>query len=49
MTVERFLDRAADIDLGVGARSAGARHYDYIPTYFLQGLTKLHLEFDPVS
>ena len=50
VTVERFLDRAADIRISESEHGpAGARHYDYIPTYFLQGLTKLHLEFDPVS
>jgi hypothetical protein len=24
-----------------------ARRYDYVPTYILRGLTRLHLEFTP--
>ena len=23
----------------------GARHYEYVPTYILRGLTRLHLEW----
>ncbi len=50
VTIERFLDRTADIRISESEHGPpGGRHYDYIPTYFLQGLTKLHLEFDPVS
>jgi cytochrome P450 len=46
VTLERFLDRVADIRISESAHGpAGNRHYDYIPTYFLQGLTKLHVEF----
>ena len=26
---------------------AGARRYDYVPTYILRGVSRLHLEFDP--
>ena len=26
---------------------AGARRYDYVPTYILRGLTRLDLEFTP--
>jgi cytochrome P450 len=49
VTIERFLDRTTDIRISESEHGpAGSRHYDYIPTYFLQGLTKLHLEFDPV-
>jgi hypothetical protein len=50
VTVERFLDRAADIRISESEHGpAGARRYNDIPTYFPQGLTKLHLEFDHVS
>ena len=28
---------------------AGARRYDYVPTYILRGLTRLHLEFTPTG
>jgi cytochrome P450 len=48
VTLERFLDRMADIRISESAHGpAGNRHYDYIPTYFLQGLTKLYVEFTP--
>jgi cytochrome P450 len=50
VTIERFLDRTADITISQSAHGpAGARRYDYIQTYFLQGLTSLHLEFTPAS
>jgi cytochrome P450 len=50
VTIERFLDRMADIAIDASRHGpAGARHYDYVSTYFLQGLTKLYLEFTPVS
>jgi cytochrome P450 len=46
VTLERFLDRVSDIRISESEHGpAGARRYDYIPTYFLQGLTSLHLEF----
>jgi cytochrome P450 len=46
VTLERFLDRASDIRISESEHGpAGARRYDYIPTYFLQGLTSLHLDF----
>ena len=48
VTLERFLDRVVDIRISESAHGpAGDRHYDYIPTYFLQGLTKLYVEFTP--
>lgn len=50
VTLERFLDRTADIRISESEHGpAGARRYDYIPTYFLQGLTSLHLEFTAAS
>jgi cytochrome P450 family 150 subfamily A5 len=27
----------------------GARRYEYVPTYILRGLTRLHLEFTPTG
>ena len=46
VTLERFLDRVSDIRISESEHGpAGERRYDYIPTYFLQGLTSLHLEF----
>jgi cytochrome P450 family 150 subfamily A5 len=29
--------------------SPGARRYDYVPTYILRGLQRLHLEFTPIG
>ncbi len=49
VTIERFLHRVTDLRISESAHGpAGARHYDYIPTYFLQGLMNLHLEFTPI-
>ena len=46
VTLERFLDCVSDIRISESEHGpAGERRYDYIPTYFLQGLTSLHLEF----
>ena len=28
---------------------AGARRYDYVPTYILRGVSRLYLEFEPRS
>ena len=42
--------RMADITISESEHGPpGARRYDYIQTYFLQGLTSLHLEFTPAS
>jgi cytochrome P450 len=50
VTIERYLDRTSDIRISELKHGlAGERRYDYIPTYFLQGLTKLHLEFTPTA
>jgi cytochrome P450 len=50
VTLERFLDRVSDIRISEAEHGpAGERRYDYIPTYFLQGLTSLHLEFSAAS
>ena len=45
--LERLLDRTTDIRISESKHGpAGARRYQYIPTYILRGLTELHLEFD---
>lgn len=45
--LERLLDRTTDIRISEAHHGpAGARHYTYVPTYILRGLTELHLEFD---
>ena len=48
--IERLLDRITDIRISDAAHGpAGARRYEYAPTYILRGLQKLHLEFTPVA
>jgi len=49
VTLNRVLDRTADITVSEKEHGpAGARRYDYLATYFLRGLTNLHLEFRPL-
>jgi cytochrome P450 len=49
VSLERILDRLRDIRLSDEHHGpAGARHFRYEPTWILRGLTKLHLEFEPV-
>jgi cytochrome P450 len=46
VTINRLLDRMADINISEAVHgAAGNRHYEYLPTYFLRGLTSLQLEF----
>jgi cytochrome P450 family 150 subfamily A5 len=48
VTMNRILDRASDITISEELHGpAGARHYEYLPTYFLRGLVDLNLEFTP--
>jgi cytochrome P450 len=48
ISIERILDRMHDIRLSEEHHGpAGARHFDYEPTWVLRGLTRLHLEFTP--
>jgi cytochrome P450 family 150 subfamily A5 len=48
ITVERLLDRIDDIRISEAEHGpAGNRRYDYVPTYILRGVSRLHLEFDP--
>jgi len=47
VTIERFLDRTRDIRISEAHHGPpGARRYDYVPTYILRGLTRLHLVID---
>jgi cytochrome P450 len=50
ISLERILDRMADIRISEDEHgAAGARRYQYAPTYILRGLTKLYLEFTPTG
>ncbi|MDT5370138.1 MAG: cytochrome family subfamily [Mycobacterium sp.] len=50
VAIERLLDRTADIRISESRHGpANDRHYKYIPTYILRGLTELHLEFTPAG
>jgi cytochrome P450 len=50
VTIQRFLDRTEDIRISEAHHGpAGARRYEYDPTYMLRGLRELHLEFTPVG
>jgi hypothetical protein len=45
-----MLERTSDIAIAEAHHGpAGARRYDYAPTYILRGLTNLHLELTPAS
>ena len=45
VTLNRFLDRTTDITISEEHHGpAAARRYDYLPTFFLRGLERLHLE-----
>jgi cytochrome P450 family 150 subfamily A5 len=46
VAIERILDRTTDIRISEREHGpAGARRYQYVPTFILRGLTRLHLEF----
>ena len=48
--LERLLDRTTDIRISEKVHGpAGARRYQYIPTFILRGVTHLALEFDRVE
>jgi cytochrome P450 family 150 subfamily A5 len=48
ITIERLLDRMDNIRISEKEHGpAGARRYDYVPTYILRGVSRLHLEFHP--
>jgi cytochrome P450 family 150 subfamily A5 len=47
ITIERLLDRMDNIRISEKEHGpAGARRYDYVPTYILRGVSSLHLEFE---
>ena len=48
VTINRLLDRTSDIRIAEAVHGpAGDRRYEYLPTYFLRGLTDLNVEFTP--
>lgn len=48
VTIDRILDRTSSITISEKAHGpADDRHYRYLPTYFLRGLTSLDLELTP--
>ncbi len=48
VSLERFLARVDDIRISEAHHGpAGARRYEYVPTYILRGLRELHLDFTP--
>lgn len=50
ITIECLLDRLVDIRISEAAHGpAGARRFDYTPSFILHGLESLHLEFTPGS
>ena len=50
VSLERILDRMRDIRLSEEHHGPpGGRRFAYEPTWILRGLTKLHLEFEPVE
>ncbi len=50
ISIERILDRMHDITISETEHGpAGARRFDYMATYILRGLTRLHLQFTPVD
>jgi len=50
VALERILERMTGIKISETEHGpAGARRYEYVPSYLFRGLTKLHLEFTPVD
>ena len=48
ITIERLLDRMDNITISEKEHGPpGNRHYDYVPTYILRGVSRLHLDFEP--
>ncbi|WP_240760893.1 cytochrome P450 [Mycolicibacterium sp. CR10] len=46
VSLNRLLDRTSDIWIDEDEHGPpGARHYRYLPTFILRGLTRLHIEF----
>ena len=50
VAINRMFDRTSDIRVSEKVHGpAGARRYNYLPTFILRGLTHISLEFDPVE
>lgn len=50
ISLERLLDRTSDIRIDEEQHGpAGSRRYQYVPTFILRGLRRLHIELDPVD
>jgi cytochrome P450 len=50
VTINRLLDRTAEIRISEKHHGPpGDRHYTYVPTYILRGLTRLYLDFVPAG
>jgi len=50
VSIERLLDRLGDIRISETEHGPpGVRRYEYVPTYILRGVQRLHLEFTPLD
>lgn len=50
VTLNRIFDQTADLTVDEEAHGPeGARRYDYLPTFFLRGLTNLHVALTPTG
>jgi cytochrome P450 len=50
VAITRMLERTSDIRISEAAHGpARARRYEYVPTYILRGLRRLHLELTPAG
>lgn len=50
VSLNRMFDHTSNIRISEKVHGApGERHYSYLPTFILRGLTHLNLEFEPVS
>jgi cytochrome P450 family 150 subfamily A5 len=48
VTINRLLDRTTDISISEDVHGApDDRHYEYLPTYFLRGLSRLGVDLQP--
>jgi cytochrome P450 family 150 subfamily A5 len=48
IALEKILDRLADLRVSEAEHGPpGDRHFDYVPTFVLRGVTRLYLEFTP--
>jgi cytochrome P450 family 150 subfamily A5 len=48
--IERLFDRTANIKISEAAHGpADGRHYEYLPTYMIRGISYLKLEFTPIG